>query len=76
MGLGELCDRLGVEYTVRYNEQRDLLSVTLYTDKRNVWAYRESFTGMLSGLFKEVYGKEIEKLIPNGVSLLDKLPKK
>lgn len=77
MGLKELCERLGAEYDVRHNEKHDIISVKIYNKKERLWAYRESISDTLSGLFKEVYGDAIKELVdkPNSPFFLDKTPK-
>lgn len=66
MGLKELSKQLGVEYNVIENKTSQTLTVTVYSDKEKLWAYRESIQSTLAGLFKEVYADALDKMTESG----------
>lgn len=74
MGLKQLCEHLGSDYSVNVNTKTKKLNVSLYTNNQKIWSTIKSTT--FDGLFKEHYYDIIKDLIPNSPFFVDKDKKK
>lgn len=76
MGLKDLCEQLGVEYSISVNEDGEIRSVSIEsTETATLWTYR-SGTSTFQELFKEVYGGIIQDIVLKDNPFFLDIPKK
>lgn len=68
MGLKDLCEQLGVEYSVVVNGEGEIRDIYIHSsDTEEIWSYKKPIDiTTLAGLFREVYGEALDKMNVSG----------